>query len=226
MARPVVEPEVAPPRLRMVYEQWRAWADDAEVKSEWVDGEVIVVMSTTIRHADVSGFLYKLLSLYAEFLNLGRVFAETVEMRLADRSRVPDLLFIRRDHLHRLTDQRLVGPADLVVEVVSDDSVARDREEKAREYAAAGVPEYWVLDARLGQERADVYRLIDGRYQAAPLDAEGRYHSAALPGFWLHPDWLRQDPLPNAALLLATIAPDAMRAMLAAIPGADRTDPA
>ena len=47
-----------------------------------------------------------------------------------------------REHLERLTEARLSGPADLVVEVVSDDSVARDRADKFYEYQAAGITEY------------------------------------------------------------------------------------
>jgi Uma2 family endonuclease len=33
-----------------------------------------------------------------------------------------------------------------VVEVVSEDSRIRDHVEKPREYVAAGIPEYWIVD--------------------------------------------------------------------------------
>ncbi len=36
--------------------------------------------------------------------------------------------------------------ADLVVEVVSKNDPKRDLETKLREYAAAGIPEYWIVD--------------------------------------------------------------------------------
>jgi len=43
----------------------------------------------------------------------------------------------------------------------------------------------------------DAYRLTDeGGYTAVPVE-EGVYRSQAVPGFWLRPDWLWQDPLPN-----------------------------
>jgi hypothetical protein len=51
----------------------------------------------------------------------------------------------------------------------------------------------------------------DGRYQLVPLDARGRYHSVVVPGFWLRPEWLWQDPSPDVSLLLAMIATDALR---------------
>jgi len=213
MAREVAEPGTAGERrLTMTYEQWLAWAVGDNRKSEWVDGEVIVFMPTTVRHALVAGFLYKLLSLYVELLDLGEVLAETVEMRFAHAAREPDILFVKRENLHRLTDKRLLGPADLVVELVSDESETRDTVEKVAEYQAQGVPEYWLLDPRPNRQRADFYQLIDGLYRAVPPDEDGRYRSAALPGFWLRPDWLWQEPLPDTLTCLLAIAPEAIAA--------------
>jgi Uma2 family endonuclease len=104
----------------------------------------------------------------------------------------------------------LVGPADLAVELISDDSVTRDRRDKFAEYAAAGIPEYWLLDPRPDHHRADFYALgPDRTYEAIPLDAEGRFASRVLPGFWLDPAWLWQDPLPKPAEILRRIVPDA-----------------
>jgi Uma2 family endonuclease len=213
MARDPIEPEIGERRFPMTYEEWLVWDGAHEGKSEWVDGEVIIFPPSTIRHAEIAGFVLILLSSYARFWHLGEVLPGSVEMRLSDRSsRLTDGLFVAREHLDRLTDERLLGPADLVVEVVSDDSVERDREEKFREYAAAGVPEYWLIDARPGEERADFYHLIDGAYQAVPPDADGRYYARALPGFWLRPEWLWQEPLPDTLSCLLAIAPEAIAA--------------
>jgi len=150
-------------------------------------------------------------SLYVRYRDLGEVLGSSLHMRVrAGRSsREPDLFFVAHRHRDRVLDTRLEGPADLVVELVSDDSVAQDREAKFAEYAVVGVPEYWIHDPRPGQRRSDFYRLTaDGRYGPIEPDAEGRVHSAVLPGFWLRPDWLRQDPLPDPLACLAEIAPD------------------
>ena len=61
-----------------------------------------------------------------------------------------------------MRDTFLDGPADLVIEVISDDSVTRDRVEKFDEYLEAGVREYWVIDPRPGQQRALFYVLRTG----------------------------------------------------------------
>ncbi len=227
MAREVVErAAVAEPPRRMTYEEWTAWDATLEgTKTEWVDGEVIVFMFTTVRHAVMMGFLFNLLSQYAHLTGLGRVFRDQVEMRLERAARVPDILFVAAANLERLEATRLRGAADLVVELISTDSFKRDREDKFAQYAEAGVREYWLFDTRQGQRAAAFYQLVDGAYQEMSLDAEGRFWSAVLAGFWLRPEWLWQDPLPNPWPLVALIAPDATRAALAGLDPAASAEP-
>ena len=64
------------------------------------------------------------------------MFADQFEMRLGLQRFVPDASFVRTEHLDRVLPTRIEGPADLVVEVLSPDSVARDRGVKLRDYAA------------------------------------------------------------------------------------------
>ena len=76
-----------------------------------------------------------------------------------------------------------------MIEVVSKDSVRRDRQEKFLEYEAAGIPEYWIIDPRPGFQRADFYELAEGAYRPLPV-VDGVLRSPALPGFWLRTEWL------------------------------------
>lgn len=205
-------PSIAPPqaeqRIAMTYEEWLAWPDAESKQTEWVDGEAIFFMPPKTVHAMVLGLVYRLVIDYVDLFDLGQVIFAPFEMRLERSAREPDLLFVATDHLDRLTPERLLGPADLAVEIVSDDSTTRDRRDKFREYAAAGVPEYWLFDPRPGHHRADFFGLTaDRTYEPIPPDADGRVHSRVLPGFWLDPAWLWQEPLPKPASLLALIAP-------------------
>ncbi|NJN67491.1 MAG: Uma2 family endonuclease [Chloroflexaceae bacterium] len=206
MARPAVgEREPAPTgerRLRMSYEQFLEWSDE-DTHAEWVNGEVIVFMTPVIRHQRINGFLYSLISRFADLFNLGEVVFAPFEMRHLPgyASREPDLLFVARENLHRLTRERLEGPADLVIEIVSPSSAKRDYQEKLAEYEQSGVGEYWVIDPRPEWEQVRVYQRtmeMEGCYQAVLPDPSGRYHSAALPGLWLRPEWLWREPLPAA----------------------------
>ena len=59
--------------------------------------------------------------------------------------RDPDIVFMAAEHADRLGEQYWRG-TDLVMEVVSPDDPQRDRVTKRREYAQAGIPEYWIVD--------------------------------------------------------------------------------
>ena len=202
----------APPRyeqrLRMTYEEFLAWADE-DVHAEWEEGEVIVFMLPKDRHQDLVRFLAVLLDLFVQFLRLGQIRFAPFEMKATPDSpaREPDIFFVAREHRDHLTEDRLVGPADLIVEIISDDSVSRDRSRKLYEYQEAGVREYWIIDPRWGKERADFWVLdADGRYRPVPVGDDGTYRSTILPGFWLRVDWLWQDELPDSLLTFAEIA--------------------
>lgn len=178
----------------MTYAEFLCWADE-DTHAEWVDGEVIVFMPTKKPHQTILGFLLVLLKSYNEWRKLGEVIAAPFEMRARPdgSAREPDILFVANEHLDRLTDDRLSGPADLVIELISDDSVRRDRVDKFREYREAGVPEYWIIDPRPGKQRADFYALeSDGEYGLLGTEDDSRVESRVLPGFWLNPAWLWQ----------------------------------
>jgi len=205
--QPSPAPATQDQRLRMSYEEYLAWASE-DVHAEWVNGEVIVQMPPKRPHQRVVAFLMQLMGLFIQLFQLGELLPAPFEMRAIPDgpAREPDLLFVAREHLDRLTPERLSGPADLVVEVISDDSVARDRADKFYEYQAAGVKEYWILDSRPGCERADFYVLDEkGRYCPVPVDPNDRYHSTMLPGFWLQADWVTSAKSPDVLTALAQI---------------------
>ena len=199
----------------MSYEAFLAWVPDG-VQAEWVDGEAII-LTTSERHVRLSRLLVNVLSSFLAMFKLGEVFAAPFQMRVRPDGpgREPDVLVLLAPHLDRVKRLWIEGPADVVVELVSNESVATDRVVKLREYEAAGVPEYLILDAREGRFGLELYRLDDqGRYQLVPPDAEGRVHSGVLPGFWLDPRWFEQDPLPDAEDLLLEIVGDAYEAWI------------
>ena len=177
---------------RMTYQQFLQWADE-DALAEWVDGEVVMVSPASRQHHHLVDFLAAVMRAYVEARDLGVVISAPFQMKLGQSGREPDLLFLSREHLDRLKDTHLDGPADLVVEIVSPESAGRDRGEKFYEYEAAGIPEYWLLDPE--HKRAEFYQLgDDGLYHLASPDEEGSYHSRVLPGFWLRLAWLWEPP--------------------------------
>ncbi len=181
----------------MTYEEFLEWADE-DTYAEWVDGRVELMSPASVEHQDISVFLTRLLAEFAEGHDAGKLLVAPFQMKLPPsvrRGREPDLLFITKEHLTRLKTNFLDGPADLVIEIVSPESVLSDRGEKYAEYEAGGVREYWILD--LNSQRADFFVLdAEGRYQRATPDVEGKYGSAVLSGFWINVGWFWQSPLP------------------------------
>ncbi|MBX3055676.1 MAG: Uma2 family endonuclease [Anaerolineae bacterium] len=193
----MITQELTPPReetavLRMSYEEFLAWAGE-DTHAEWVEGEVIEFMPAKKSHQEVMGFLLELLGFFVRLFDSGIILSPPFAMKLSKSSREPDLLFVAKKHVTRLTDNYLDGPADLVIEIVSDDSVHRDRRQKFNEYRAEGVPEYWIIDPRPGKLRADFYHLDEkGHYDLFATEDDERVASQVLEGFWLRPSWLWQ----------------------------------
>ena len=104
--------------------------------------------AATEYHQDIVGFLYRLLHDYASSRKLGKVYFCGLRVRTHRRKfREPDVSFLRTENAAR-RNGRYWESADLVVEVVSDDDPNRDWVKKRREYAEAGISEYWIADPR------------------------------------------------------------------------------
>ncbi len=189
---PTESRQIAP--QKMTYEEFLAWADE-DTLAEWVDGEVVMYSPASNKHQDMADFLVSVLRPFVETRQAGVIRSAPFQMKLEQSGREPDLLFVAQEHLERLKKTYLDGPADLVVEIISPESVGRDRGEKFYEYAQGGVPEYWLLDPQV--EWAEFYHLKDGRYRLTFDGREGEYRSAVLPDFWLRVEWLWQEPLPR-----------------------------
>jgi Uma2 family endonuclease len=177
---------------------------DEDTRAEWTQGAVEIMSPSSGRHQEVLHFLIQVLGLWIRSKQLGIIRSETFLMRLAEpvrSARLPDLFFVARHHLERLKPTVLEGPADLAVEIISAESVGRDRGDKFVEYEQAGITEYWLLDPE--REQAEFYELGgDGRYRLVLGGRSGEYRSRVLEGFTLDLEWLWQDPKPNPLHLL------------------------
>jgi len=109
--------------------------------AEWVNGEVSI-MAVTNEYQRMVDFLNRLLGIFVQAFGLGVVRSAPYAMRATPEGsiRAPDLMFVSAAHLDRVRREALDGPADLVVEVVSEESVARDY------LAARPVLRLWASD--------------------------------------------------------------------------------
>jgi Uma2 family endonuclease len=198
---------IKPDRLKMSYEEYLYLAGESTI-AEWVSGEVIRYMPPTDKHQDVSRFLSVLMDLFIGYFDLGILRYAPFEVKLwpDGPSREPDIFFVSKANVSKLSARRYSGGPDLVIEIISRASATEDRVRKFTEYERAGIREYWLVDPRPRQQQCDFYVLDpDQIYQPAAIDENGIYRSTVLPGFWLAIDWLWKVTMPNPQLALAEI---------------------
>jgi Uma2 family endonuclease len=147
---------------------------------EFSDGRVEVLPMPTMAHQLIVQYLSNLLLAFVDARKLGRVLFAPLRVRLrSGKFREPDVVFMLAAHAGRMGQKYWEG-ADLVMQVVSDEPEDRDRDlvTKRREYAEAGIPEYWIVDPQ--QRRITVLSLAGGTYLVHGEFSEGQRATSAL----------------------------------------------
>lgn len=157
---------------------------------EVIDGELYVAPSPGVEHQRVSGNLHGYLWQYLRTHPLGEVFAAPLGVVLDEEDGVqPDLVYVSSQRASIITERGIEEVPDLVVEVLSPGTEARDRGLKLRRYAHAGVPHYWIVDPR--QRILEAYRLDEEGYVLAGMYGPGSvFRPELFPGLELHIDAL------------------------------------
>ena len=103
-------------------------------------------------HQRIVNYLFSLLKAFVVARGLGEVFFAPLPVRLWEgKFREPDIMFFRPGRI--VDPRRQPDGVDLAMEVLSEGAENRERdlEIKRAEYAAARVPEYWIVDPELSQ---------------------------------------------------------------------------
>jgi Uma2 family endonuclease len=99
-------------------------------------------------HQSIVTRLTALLDAHVRARDLGRVCVSPVDVVLDEPNALvvqPDIIFVARDRAGIIRD-RVWGPPDLVVEVLSARTAQRDRTTKVRWYQEYGVRECWLVE--------------------------------------------------------------------------------
>ena len=186
--------------LKISYEDFLVQYDG--VHAEWVDGEVELAMSVSDDHQRIGNFLIRLISEFIEATDAGRLFQSEFQMKLVRERRglEPDLFFVAKSRLDRLQPSFFDGPGDLVIEIISPESISRDTEDKFTEYRSGGVFEYWLIDPP-SRQVSFLQRDANGLFQRVTPNAGGTYYSVGLPGFWVREEWFWQTPTPSMSAM-------------------------
>ena len=99
-------------------------------------------------HQSLVTHLVALLDRHVRERQLGRICVSPIDVVLDETAALvvqPDIIFIATGHLDRV-NERVWGPPDLVIEVLSPRTAARDRTVKLSWYEQYGVRECWQVD--------------------------------------------------------------------------------
>lgn len=176
---------------------------------ELVGGYIVEMPSVTEPHSKLGSFLIKISDEFVIQKDSCSIFYDPFIMYTAMKKpgeikqygRAPDLMFVAKKNLHRVQSNHIVGPADLVIEIISPGSQRIDREEKFAEYQTGGVPEYWHFDPKT-KEAKFFLRDANGKYQPVEPDADGIIRSTTIEGFFIKTEWLWRNPKPSVIEVL------------------------
>jgi Uma2 family endonuclease len=152
--------------------------DHTRCLAEFTDGQVEVLPMPTDEHQRIVLFLYRALYAYLTGRGFGIVLVAPLRLRIrTGRYREPDVLVLLSADDPRRSNRYWTG-ADLVLEVVSPDDPQRDLVRKRREYARAGIPEYWIVNPAKAQIL--VFRLAGTAYVEHGVFRRGAQATSAL----------------------------------------------
>lgn len=171
------------------------WEEAADHKRfvELIDGRLIMHSAAGLPHQRLFGFLHVFLATHVERQGLGEVLTGPFTMDLAlERKFEPDIIYVTRRTAANLSQDRLLGPADLAVEIASPSTRAYDRGEKRECYRLGRVGEYWIVDPF-----AKNVTLDRPAGKEIGVYAQGWVSSETCAGFALRAEWLWEEPLPG-----------------------------
>jgi Uma2 family endonuclease len=161
---------------RMSLEEYLTYDDGTETRYELVDGVLVEMGAESTINTLIAGFLFGV------FIKLGMPtiligFKQKIEVESNYVSaRDPDLIVHTEESFAaieglseaclKLNDSNPL----IVIEVVSPgtestDNYKRDYERKPKEYAARGIPEYWIVDPAPDRAIVKVGTLVNDVYQ-------------------------------------------------------------
>jgi len=177
---------------------FRRWATSDQFSErgriDYVAGRIEVDMSPEdfFCHGTLKTEIVAVLHRRVKEGNLGHLVTDSTRVSSveADLSAEPDIVFVSHATLNagraRLVPKagnepgryvELEGAPDLIVEIVSDSSVTKDTHRLPAACAVAGVPEFWLADARKEPVVFRIHHLVEGAYCLADADAEGYLRS-------------------------------------------------
>ncbi len=186
---------------KMTLQEYRDLGPVDEGVWELAEGVLFEMAPPNWEHQSLVDFLVMMINTFLvasdplpgwAYSGIGVVLSETT-------APTPDMVYVRAERGHLIQGSFVEGVPDVVVEVMSQDR-RRDLVMKRGWYAAAGAPEYWIIDPV--SDTILVLELAGSEYvERAELSRSDTLSTPTIPGFELELERLFGNPgrtLPSA----------------------------
>jgi Uma2 family endonuclease len=137
MATTIIEP--------YTYRDLENFPEDGK-RREIIEGELFVAAAPSTRHQRLIIELVLLIGNFLKQHRLGTLFAAPTEVMFDEFDSVePDIFVVLKDSHAEITEKRVVGSPDWIIEVLSPSNSDYDLETKRKLYSRYGVL-YWIID--------------------------------------------------------------------------------
>jgi Uma2 family endonuclease len=135
------------PMPQITWDDVQQLPDDGN-RYEAIEGALYTTPAPSVRHQRIVFRLQRELARVLVDLGYGELLFAPIGVRFpATQEGVqPDILFVSNERRGIVAPDELKGAPDLIVEILSPSTAARDRDLKRRLYQRQGVAEYWIVD--------------------------------------------------------------------------------
>lgn len=171
------------------YDDYLELPEEPGFRFEILEGILVKEPSPSTQHQRVCSVLYRqLANFFDDFDPQGELFFAPLDVTLTTFNVLqPDILFVSGEHRDIMLEERIDGPCDLVVEVMSPANRRKDRLQKMEIYRKAEIPHYWLADPE--ENTLEAFELREGSYALAAAGGPGdKFTHPGFPGLELDLD--------------------------------------
>lgn len=165
-------------RIKMTLQEYLS-LPETNHPAELINGELLMSPAPKDEHQRAS---VQILRWMFQVISNGEIRHPPTDLHLGENVLQPDIFWVSPNNTQcRLgRDGYWHGPPDLMIEILSPATAARDRGIKYDLYEEYGIREYWLIDPV--SQFVEVYQLTDGAFDRLGLFATGQVFTSPLLG--------------------------------------------
>lgn len=154
-----VEKKIPQPKL-LTYDDYVKLTPPDSGNYELLNGQIYFMASPKPSHQRISSRLNVFLGNFIILNNLGELFAAPMDVVFTEHDTFqPDLLFITKERLNIIGENKIEGSPNLVVEILSPSNDSSEMSYKKHIYEITGVQEYWLINVE--KQTLKLYKQVD-----------------------------------------------------------------